>query len=158
MVIPKNSVIPNEQYFDRTSRQDELLVVQIGLLKAIAEKLGASVSVPGDGGSQTTIVSESDKSKNLAIITIPLGTADTEKRWQFPIGMKTFVMHSRNGNEVRMATHPGIVADSNEPYFTLKANTAYSQDDLNIGNIQPYPTLYFACPAADEVLEIIIGV
>jgi hypothetical protein len=149
MVMQRN-VIPEENLGDRLSRSDELQVMMLKVLRAIAAKLGA----PVDGGG--TPISE--KASSLFIATVPLGTADNEVKWQFPVGMKTFVMHSRNGNAVRLATQPGLVTSSSEPYFTLKANTAYSQDDLNIGNVQPYPTFYLACAVANEVIEIIIGV
>jgi hypothetical protein len=140
--------IPQEQLLDRLSRNDELIVLLLGTLRSIAERLGGT-----SGGGPIA----SDKAVNLRITTIPLGLKDTEVKWQFTPGMKTFVLKTRNGNAVRMATDPGLVAISHDPFFTLNPLTVYSQDDLNIGNVQPYPTLYFACGVDNEVLELIIG-
>ena len=123
------------------------------LLQQILEKLGTPSG--DDGGTPPPTI------KNLRITTLPLGAANTEVEYQFVVGTKSVIIHARNGNEVRMASQQGIVAAdpavaSLEPRFTLKANVAYGQEDLNISDLTQ--KLYFACGVANEVLEIIRGV
>jgi len=155
MTMPREETTPAEQLKDRFSRLDELIITTNGLLKSLIARLGGTT--PGDGGG-TPLPPVSEKATTLIVATIKFDVADKEYAWQFPPGMKTFSMHSRSGNAVRISHTQGTVTPSVEPYFTLKANTAYSQDDLNIKSIQPPPTFYFACSVATEVLEIIIGV
>ncbi len=151
MSMGNRTPIPAENFLDNITRVDELLVIQVGLLKSIAAKLG----VPTDGNPGTP--SDLGGIKNLQIVTLPLGaSANVEVPFQFAIGTKSFIIHARNGNAVRMATQQGVVAASQEPYFTLKAGTVYTQDDLLIRDFTQ--KFYFACSVASEVLEIIQGV
>jgi len=143
--------MPLEQFKDRFTRVDELLVMEIGLLRQIAARLGAPSG--GDGGTPAP----SDKAQRLRVATLQLGAANTETTWQLPPGINTFTLQSRGGNAVRMASQPGVVALSNDPYFTLKAGVVYSQDELDIALLQPAAVLYFSCSVANEVLELIIG-
>ena len=92
----------------------------------------------------------------LNVFNIPFTTANSEVKWQFPKGAKKFTMHTRNGSAVRIATQPGLVAGSNNPHFTLKANTSMDEGDFDIIDFRQ--TFYFACAQAGEVLEIIVGV
>jgi len=142
--------LPKEHFPDRYSRIDELLVEEIKLLRDILVKLG------GTGGGGGTVTLESEKAKNLQITSVPFNTADAEVKYQFALGTKSFLMHTRNGNTVRMSTQQGKVESSIDPYFTLKPNTVYNQDELNVRDFSQ--TFYFACSVAGEVLEIIIGV
>jgi len=107
----------------------------------MAGNIGGAISAP--------------RSKRFYTDTISLGTADTQTSYQFPLSMKSFVLHARNGNELRMATTSGKVAGSVDPYFTLKSNTSYDNGDLNLSAAQ---TVYFSCSVDNEVIEIIIGV
>lgn len=137
-----------------------MLRAQLDLNTAALNSLAAAIQGLGGGGGGSTPVL-STRAKNLQTAVLPLGAANKEVSYQFSIGTKNFVIHARNGNEVRMSTQQGIVTvdpavESRDPRFTLKANTAYSQDDLNITDFTQ--TFYFACSVANEVLEIIIGV
>jgi hypothetical protein len=143
---------PPEQFWNRFSRTDELMVVLIEEIKKLNSGL------PSDGGGVPGV---SERIKNLQITVVPLGVANNEVKYQFALGTKSFIIHARNGNEIRMSTQQGVVSadpatESRDPRFTLKANTNYSQDDLNIRDFTQ--TFYFACGAANEVLEIIISV
>ena len=151
--------LPTEHFVDRYSRLDELMVVQVNLLREISAKLGITIPIPGGNGTGNP--TQSERIKNLRVAVVPFPVADTEVPYVFAIGTKSFLMHSRSGNEIRMSTQQGIVAAnpvtiSQDPHFTLKANTVYNQDDLNIRDFTQ--TFYFACSTAGEVLEIIIGV
>ncbi len=153
--------LPQEHFSDRYTRSDELMIEVLKELRKVAAGIGGIVipdNPPSNGG---VITPESERIKNLRITTLPMPTADTEYPYQFATGTKAFLMHARNGNEIRMSTQQGIVAmdpatESKDPRFTLKANTSYNQDDLNIRDFTQ--TFYFACSVASEVLEIIIGV
>ena len=94
--------------------------------------------------------------KVFGVANILFPVADAEVKWQFPIGTKRFVMHTRGGAAVRLGTEPGVVAGSVNPYFTLKAGCSYNEDDLGIEDFNE--VFYFACSTAGEVLELIIGV
>lgn len=96
----------------------------------------------------------SEQSRNMSVVSVFMNSADTEYEFGLPASTKVFIIHSRNGNAVRMSHMKGLVAGSHDPYFTLKASTAYSQDDLDI---QLGQIMYVACSIADEVLEALIG-
>jgi hypothetical protein len=122
-------------------------------LTEIAGLLGATPT-PGSPGTPPVV---SDKIKHLSNGIVRFSVADTEYAYTFPVGTKAFVMHTRGGAAVRLSTEPGVVASgTQDPRFTLKANTAYDQEDLLIPDTGQ--TFYFACAVAGEVLEIIVGV
>lgn len=138
------------------------LTLILAKLTEVANMLaGLPVTTPTTPGSPGTTPVVSDKIKHLSITNVQLPAANTEYVFTFPVGTQGFVMHARNGNIIRMSTEQGVVASdpavqSNNPRFTLKANTVYSQDDLNISDF--LQTFYFACGTAGEVLEIITGI
>ena len=151
---------PIEQVPDMFTRKDELL---IQLDKTLRELLGGAPVPPGGGnggGTPPPINFPVTTSKKLYVASIPLGaTANVEVRYQFPTGTKQFALHARNGNVIRIASEPGKVATSLDPYFTLKANTAFSTEEMEVLS-DPVNAFvwYFACSVASEVVEIIIGV
>lgn len=85
------------------------------------------------------------------IANVPLTIANTQYPYQFPAEVKGFTFHCRTSFAIRYAYREGLVADSQPPYFTLKANTAKSQDDLKSrGALR----IYFASAEAAVVVEI----
>lgn len=96
----------------------------------------------------------SNKADQLHVINIPLGSANTESRWQLPKGCKGFTMQCRDGTAVRFSTKRDVVAKPNPPYATLKANTPFDDTDLDIQSSDE--ALYFACSSSDKVMEIIV--
>jgi hypothetical protein len=148
---------PIEQVGDILSRRDEIL---IQLDRTLRELLGGVPVPPGGGNGGTIPPAAPILSKNLYVVSVPLGaTANVEVRYQFPAGTKQIALHTRNGNAIRIASEPGKVAGSNDPYFTLKANNAYCTDNLNtVGDPANVQAWYFACSVASEIVEIILGV
>jgi hypothetical protein len=91
--------------------------------------------------------------KRPAVIIRELIAADTEYDWEIPAGCKKFTMHCRDGTAFRISWLAGKVANSEEPYFTVKANTSYNEDNLDV---EPGTRLYLACSSAAKVIEIIV--
>lgn len=83
---------------------------------------------------------------------ITLTVADTEYSQALPAGCKAFEFYSRGGFETRFAFTPGKVATPTAPYFTLKANDAYSSPEgMNLSS----KTIYFGTDQAGDVIELI---
>ena len=91
----------------------------------------------------------------FSIINIELTTQDKEYSWQLPKNLKKFTLHVRDGTAIRLAMVADKVAGSNSPYFTLKANTAWSEDHLDIQSDDVF--LYMACGSAGKIVEILVG-
>lgn len=91
----------------------------------------------------------------FSIINIEMPSADTEYWWQLPRNCKWFTLQVRDGTAIRIATLADKVAKSNPPYFTLKANATWSEDDLDITSEDIF--LYFACGSTGKVIEIFVG-
>lgn len=142
---------PIEQAADVFTRRDDLLIQLDKTLRQILALTGG-----GSGGGGTPVVFPA-KAQKLYTASVPLGVANTEVRWQIPAGTKQFGLHTRNGNAIRIASEPGKVAGSLDPYFTLKANTALECTELDIPGTADM-IWYFSCSVANEVVEIIIGV
>lgn len=87
-----------------------------------------------------------------SIANIEMPSANTEYSHMLPKGCKKFLLHSRDGTAFRLAFEQGKVATSTPPYFTIKANTAYSEDNLDI---REDTWFYFACASTGKVVEII---
>ena len=87
-----------------------------------------------------------------SVVNIEMPSADTEYFHMIPKGCKKFLLHSRDGTAFRLAFKTGKVAGSTPPYFTIKANTAYSEDNLNI--IED-AWIYLACGTANKIVEIV---
>ena len=89
-----------------------------------------------------------------AIFIIPLPVANTEYRWQIPLGTKQFTLQCRDATDVRVATQMNIVANSNDPYMTMKAGTSMDFEGLDIQNLNNY--LYFASAGTSKVVEVFV--
>lgn len=94
---------------------------------------------------------EDTASRRPAIRNITMAVANTEYRYQFPKSVKKFTLHCRDGTAFRLAFQRGKVALPTEPYFTVLANVAYNEDNLDVEELH----IYFACGAAAKVIEII---
>lgn len=84
------------------------------------------------------------------VFNIPMASADTEYRYELPVGTKTFVVHCRDGTAFRLSYERERVANSNPPYFTVKDNNSYSEWNLNLSK---GVFLYVACASASKVVE-----
>jgi len=90
----------------------------------------------------------------IRVLNIPLETADKEYEVYFPKGTQFFTLHTRDGTAIRLSHEEGKVNASDPPYWTLKANTSWSEDRLYIiRNLR----LYVACGTAAKVVEVIVG-
>jgi hypothetical protein len=78
--------------------------------------------------------------------------ADTEYSQALPAGTKKFSIKTRDGTAFRSAFVTGKVAGPVDPYNTIPASTAYSEDGLKLTSI----TLYLACAVAGKVAEITV--
>jgi hypothetical protein len=85
-----------------------------------------------------------------AIFNVTMTNANTE--YLQAIGTaKKFLIHTRDESIFRLAFVTGKVAAPTEPYFTILANEAYYEDNINQSL-----TLYFASPSAGKIIEIIV--
>ena len=90
-----------------------------------------------------------------SISNIEMPSANTEYPdggHPLPKGCKKFLLHCRDGTAFRLAFASGKVAGSTPPYFTIKANTAYSEDNLSV---EEDTWIYLACGSTAKVIEII---
>ena len=87
-----------------------------------------------------------------SIANIEMPSADTEYLHMLPKGCKKFLLHCRDGTAFRLAFKRGKVATPTQPYFTMKANTSYSEDNLDV---EEDTWLYLACGTASKVIEIV---
>jgi len=92
------------------------------------------------------------KAKRPSIINIKIIAADTEYSHMLPKGCKKFTLHVRDGTAIRLSFRRGVVKTPNPGYWTLKANTSWAEDNLDI---EADTWLYFACDGTNKVLEII---
>jgi len=96
------------------------------------------------------------KVTRMSIVNIEMPTADKEYSWQLPKGLKWFTLHTADGTALRIATSSGKVAGSQRPYWTLKLDTSWSEENLDIQGEDDF--FYFACGSASKVVEIIVGI
>jgi len=89
-----------------------------------------------------------------AIFIIPLPVANTEYRWQIPLGTKQFTMQCRDATDIRIATQMNIVATPNDPYMTMKAGTSMDFEGLDIQSLNNY--LYLASAGTSKVVEVFV--
>ena len=92
----------------------------------------------------------------LVFIEVPLPSADTEYTWQLPLGLRTFTLQVRDGSPLRLAWEREKVVSSNPPYFTLKPDTFWTEQNLDIQNEKCI--LYIASRTAGKIVEIIAGI
>lgn len=100
---------------------------------------------------------EEEKVNKILIANLKIEKANTEYPWALPKGTKWFTLQVRDGTAVRVAVESGHVANSEPPYFTLKANSAWDERYFNINSKYGFP-LYFACASAEKFVEMLIGI
>jgi len=81
-----------------------------------------------------------------------MAVADTEYSQVLAGMVRRFTVHTRDGTSFRLAFETGKVAAPVEPYFTVLANDAYREGNLEVKNL----TLYFACGVLGKDIEIIV--
>ena len=85
-----------------------------------------------------------------AILT--MAAADTEYSYEFPENVERFSVQLRDPSvATRISAVAGKVATSADPYFTLPANSEWTEDNLFEPNTRKF---YFATANATMVLEI----
>ena len=80
--------------------------------------------------------------------------ADTEYSQELRLGCLTFLIHARDESSFRLAFEAGKVATPTEPYFTVPANSGYSEFEV-MNQEQDLLTLYFASDSTGKIIEII---
>ena len=85
------------------------------------------------------------------IYNVTMTTADTQYSQALSAGVQKFIIHTRDGTAYRFAYVTGKVATPTAPYFSMPANSIYSEDLIS-GDAK---TLYFACASDAKVIEII---
>lgn len=86
-----------------------------------------------------------------AIYNVTMTNADTEYSQALPANTKKFIIQTRDGTEFRLAYVTGKVATPTAPWFTVRMNGTYSEDNLTCAA----QTLYFGCGDAAKIIEII---
>jgi len=94
------------------------------------------------------------------IYNVTMTLANTEYNQQLPVKTMKILMHTRDESIWRLAFETGRVAASVAPFFTILANSRYYEDDVNLrpSNAAWDGTVYFACPNAGTVMEILVWV
>ena len=130
--------------------EEALSIVRSGLLRtgsvpeSMADSLAHSTSAPA------APTSEQRSSSSPYVIYVPMASADTEYEFILQRGTKKFTMHMSTAVAVRIGFILDRVAGSHPPYFTLKANTSYFEDNLNL---QEDIFVYVASSSASVVLQ-----
>ena len=93
------------------------------------------------------------RTTRFRVVNLYLKDADTEYSWQVPRGLTRFNLQVRDNVEIRVATREGLVAGSNEPYFTLKPGCVWSEGQLEVTEDQ---LIYFASSLAGNTVEILL--
>lgn len=100
-----------------------------------------------------------DSDKELAaarrpdIINIAITGADEEFDWTPRKGVKRLLITTRDSSEFRFSFFQGRIASSEGPLFTIVANSSYDEDNLVLDE---GITFYFAAPATNKVIEILM--
>ena len=90
------------------------------------------------------------------IYNVTMTEADTEYSQVLGKGCLTFLIHTRDESSFRLAFEAGKVATPVEPYFTVPANSGYSEFEItNDVSEDELLTLYFASGGAGKVIEVI---
>jgi len=90
-------------------------------------------------------------SQEPRIFEIPLPVANTEVRWQLPLGVKRFILQCRTNQDVLVSTIRGVVSTPLPGYFTIKAGTSWSEFDSYIGTLDRI--LYLASSGTNIIVE-----
>ena len=90
------------------------------------------------------------------IYNVTMTEADTEYSQILGEGCLTFLIHTRDESSFRLAFEAGKVATPVEPYFTVPANSGYSEFEITNDFLpDDIITLYFASDSSGKVIEII---
>ena len=90
----------------------------------------------------------------LVVYTVKMEVADKQYSQRLPDHTKGFTIQITDGTAFRLSSESGRVAGANRPYWSVPANTAYDETDLDLTNT----TLYFASSTADKTIEIFVKV
>jgi len=130
--------------------EEALSIVRSGLLRtgsvpeSIADTLAHSTSAP------EAPTGEQRSSYSPYIIHLSMPSADTEYEFILQRGTKKFTLHMATAVACRFSFIMDRVAGSHPPYFTLKSNTSYFEDNLNL---QEDIFVYVASSSASVVLQ-----
>lgn len=82
------------------------------------------------------------------ITNLDVPTADTEVSHAFQAGLKKFLIRARGRSRIQFAF---VSTESGTKYITIKPNTSYYEQDLNLTGV----TLYLQTSLASEKIEIL---
>ena len=91
-----------------------------------------------------------DYAVNAQDYAVVLTNPDEEYSQELPANTKAIEFRSRNGAVVRHSFTQGLVAGPTGAYQTLKANTEYEKEHLNLNK----HTIYFASGAGGDTVEL----
>jgi len=83
---------------------------------------------------------------------IDIADANTEYKYEFEEGVQKLLFHMRDATDLRYAFEGGKVAGSTDPYMTLKANSDFNEDNLDIPT---GTTIYFSAAAGSKKVELL---
>jgi len=87
------------------------------------------------------------------IYNVTMAEANKEYSQSLRNDCLTFLIHTRDESSFRLAFEPGKVATPTKPYFTVLADSGYSE--FEIMTPDGLLTLYFASASTGKVIEII---
>lgn len=91
------------------------------------------------------------------IYNITMAEANKEYKKILPRSTLTFLIHTRDESSFRLAFEEGRVATSTEPYFTIPANSGYSEFEI-ANSTKDLLTIYFASSQAGKVIEMLLWI
>jgi hypothetical protein len=86
------------------------------------------------------------------IVNIEVPEANTEYSQRLPKDTRKFAIHTRDGTAFRFAFDPGHVAKSQDPFFSVWANTSYPVDNILTHSKEE---IFVACPSSGKVVELL---
>ena len=86
--------------------------------------------------------------RQASIYNVTMTLADTEYSQTLMAGASKILVQNRGGYDTKLAF---VTGQSGTVYMTIKAGSVYYEDMLEGGQ----RTLYFQCPTAGQVLEIL---
>ena len=98
-----------------------------------------------------------ERANKVLIANIPIPDANKEVPWAIPKDCQWFTLQTRDGTAIRVAVESGHVANSQPPYFTIKAYGEWDERYLNI-DLRYGLSLFFACSLAGKIVEVIMGI
>ena len=98
-----------------------------------------------------------ERADKVLIANVDIPQANKEVAWALPKNCQWFTLQTRDGTPIRLAVESGHVANSQPPYFTLKADNAWDERYLDIDTRYGLK-LFFACSLAGKVVEAILGI